>query len=68
MLPRLLTDLKKDENSHRFGCSYGAFFRAVPLLAEVDRDKVEATFKNGILEITMPKAESAQSKHIQIES
>lgn len=63
-----LEDEHKDENYHRFECSYGAFHRAVPLPTEVDRDKVEAKFKNGILEITMPKAESAQSKRIQIES
>lgn len=35
--------------------------------SEADRNEVEAAFTNGILDITMSKAESDQSKHIQIE-
>ncbi len=63
-----LEDEHEDANYHSFECSYGAFHREVPLPAEVDRDKVEAKFKNGVLEITMPKAETAQNKRIEIQS
>jgi HSP20 family protein len=42
--------------------AYGQFERRIPLGAEVEEDKVEARFKNGVLTITMPKTERAQSK------
>lgn len=45
--------------SERF---YGQFERRIPLGAEIQEDKVEARFKNGVLSITMPKTEQAQSK------
>lgn len=50
---------KDPQFSERF---YGRFERRIPLGAEVDDDKVEAHFKNGVLTITMPKSERAQSK------
>jgi HSP20 family protein len=45
--------------SERF---YGQFERRIPLGTEVEEDKVEARFKNGVLTITMPKTERALSK------
>jgi HSP20 family protein len=53
------TDDKERQFSERF---YGQFERRIPLGTEVDQDKVEARFKNGVLAITMPKTERAQSK------
>jgi HSP20 family protein len=50
---------KDRQFSERF---YGHFERRIPLDAEVQADKVEARFKNGVLTITMPKTERAQSK------
>jgi HSP20 family protein len=46
---------------------YGRFERRIPV-DEVDEDKVSATFRNGVLTVTMPKAPQAQSKvkHIAI--
>ncbi len=46
---------------YRMERSYGAFHRTVPLPCEVDPDKVEATFKNGVLNITLPKTAQAQA-------
>jgi len=44
--------------------SYGRFKRRIPLAWEVEQDKVEASFKNGVLTVTMPK--SAQvSPHVR---
>jgi HSP20 family protein len=50
---------KERQFSERF---YGHFERHISLGTEVEDDKVEARFKNGVLTITMPKTERAQSK------
>lgn len=42
---------------HRVERSFGMFERAVPLPAKVNRDAVAATFKNGVLEVQLPKAQ-----------
>lgn len=41
--------------------SYGSFYRAVPLPAGVDADKADATFKNGVLTVSLPKTAEAQA-------
>lgn len=45
--------------SERF---YGHFERRIPLGVEIDEDKVEAEFRNGILTVTLPKSENAQAQ------
>src|ERR1041384_7557698 len=54
---------------HRAERQYGMFERTIPLPSEVDVDKVNATFKKGVLKITLPKTKEAQSNRrvIQIE-
>lgn len=44
----------EEENVYRAERSWGKFFRRVPLTFEVDPAKVQATFKDGVLEVTMP--------------
>ncbi|MCF8031043.1 MAG: Hsp20 family protein, partial [Desulfohalobiaceae bacterium] len=44
------------------------FYRTIPLSASVDEDQVKATFKNGVLDITLPKKNVEQGKKISIES
>ena len=61
-------DEEKNKNYHRIECSYGSFYRAVPLPTEVDADKVKAKFKDGLLTVNLPKSPSAQRKKIEIES
>ena len=46
---------------------YGSFFRQIPLPDEVEIEKVEAKFKNGVLNIELPKTEKAKTSHKQIE-
>jgi HSP20 family protein len=50
--------------------TYGRFERRIPLRQDVDEDKVEAAFKNGVLTITVPKTAQAapQAKRIAITS
>lgn len=42
--------------------SYGSFRRLIPLDAKIDADKVEASFKKGVLTITLPKLPSEKSR------
>ncbi len=57
----------REENYHRIERSYGSFSRSFTLPDTVDRNKVSASFKDGILEITIPKIEGARPKQIEIE-
>lgn len=43
-------------------CAYGSFYRAVPLPAQVLRDKASATYKNGVLRVELPKARTGKPK------
>lgn len=47
---------------------YGRFSRSIRLPQLVDRDQVEASFDNGILTLTLPKAPEAQPKLIQVKA
>jgi len=46
--------------------AYGSFQRAIPLAQNVDSEKAEASYKNGVLTVRLPKAGSATSKSIVI--
>jgi len=56
----------KEENYYRSERSYGSFMRTVDLPKDVRADKVKAAFKNGILEVRMPKTEEAKAKEIKV--
>jgi HSP20 family protein len=58
-------DVKK-EGFHRIERTYGTFARAFTLPSQVNHDKVEAAFENGLLTITVPKAEQAKPRKIAI--
>ena len=57
---------EKEENYHYIERSYGSFTRSVQLPKEVKRDKITASYKNGILKITLPKSEEAKKKEVKI--
>jgi len=56
----------KRKNYYYMERSYGSFNRTIPLTAETDADKAQASFKNGILNITIPKAQSAKAKGTKV--
>ena len=48
--------------------SYGSFRRVIPLPGEVDTDKVEASYSDGILEVLMPKSHETRGKKVEIKT
>jgi HSP20 family protein len=56
----------KEENYYKSERSYGSFVRSIELPIEVQSDKVKATFKNGVLEVRLPKSEQAKAKEIKV--
>jgi Hsp20/alpha crystallin family len=63
----LLSLYAKGEERYRLERSYGAFRRTFALPSEVDGDKGTATFKKGLLTVTLPKtAQAATAKKIAV--
>jgi len=56
----------KERGYHMTECSYGSFTRSIPLRPEIDRDKVTAEYKRGILRVTLPKTEAAKAKRVKV--
>ena len=56
----------EEKNFYRSERSYGAFFRAIELPADVESDRAKASFKNGVLEVHIPKTEEARKKSKQV--
>jgi HSP20 family protein len=57
---------EKGEDFHHIERTYGSFSRSVRLPKEVKQDKINASFKNGVLKIVLPKSEEAKKKEIKI--
>lgn len=57
---------EKDERYHRLERRYGAFLRSVRLPTTVDASKASATFKDGVLTVTIPKSATAKGTTIPI--
>jgi HSP20 family protein len=56
----------KKADYHRVERSYGSFQRSFTLPTTVKSDQIDATFKDGILSISLPKAEEAKPKQIDV--
>ena len=57
---------EKEEDYHLVERSYGSFSRSVRLPAEVESNKIKASYKNGILAITLPRSEKVKAKEVKI--
>jgi len=57
---------EKEENYHFIERNYGAFARSIRLPREVQNEKINASYKNGVLRVTLPKSEEAKKKEIKI--
>lgn len=58
----------KEENYFRRERRYGSFSRSVAIPLPVVADKAEAEFENGVLTLTLPKAEEVKPKAIKIKA
>ena len=56
----------KDEHYYYSDRSYGSLVRRINLPREVQTDKARASFKNGVLEIRLPKTEEAKHKETKV--
>ena len=57
----------KEEDTYRSERYYGSFSRSMTLPAAVDANRIEAGYKDGVLEIVIPKSEEAKPKQIKIQ-
>ena len=51
----------------RSECSYGNFFRSIPLPEGADAEHIKACFSNGVLEVTMPAPKHQLDRHIEVQ-
>jgi HSP20 family protein len=56
----------KEEDYYRCERAYGAFARSIDLPVAVQTDKINASFKGGVLEIRLPKTEEAKKNVVKI--
>ncbi|MDP2960008.1 MAG: Hsp20/alpha crystallin family protein [candidate division Zixibacteria bacterium] len=57
---------EKDANFYRLERNFGSFCRSFTLPTSVEADKIKASFKDGILKVTLPKSEKVKPKEIPI--
>jgi len=56
----------KNSEYHRVERSYGSFQRSFTLPTNVNHDKIDASYNDGVLKVTLPKAEEAKPKQIEV--
>jgi HSP20 family protein len=56
----------KEKDYYRSERSYGSFYRAVPLPARVNPDKIQADFEDGVLEVTLSKSAASRPKKVTV--
>jgi HSP20 family protein len=58
----------EEVNYHQREREFGTFRRVIDLPTRIDTDKINASYKNGILTVVLPKAEEVKPKQIQIKT
>ena len=60
---------EEEEKGDYYRCeiSSGSYLRTLTLPADVDEDKAKAKFKDGVLELTLPKLETAHRRSIEVD-
>lgn len=57
---------QREGRFHVMECAYGSFERAVPLPVEVDGQRASASYRRGVLTVTLPKHERAKARRIPV--
>ena len=57
---------EKEEGYHLVERRYGSFTRSIRLPREIQNEKINASYQNGVLKITLPKTEEAKKKEVKI--
>lgn len=65
---RKLEHEEKQKGYHRVERAYGSFSRSFALPDTVDSEKIDAAFRDGVLNLTIPKRPAAQKKQIKVKS
>ncbi len=63
---RKFEDEKKEANYHRVERRYGKFRRVFQLPDDIKTDKIDASFNNGVLSVSLPKLETVKPKQIEV--
>ena len=58
----------KEDSYYRAERYYGRFSRSIDLPSSADTSKIDAKYKDGVLEVAIPKSEEARPKQIKIQS
>lgn len=65
---RKFEEEEKGKSFHRIERGFGQFRRVISLGTDVDADNVDASYKNGVLSVTVPKAAAVQPRKIAVRS
>ncbi len=64
---RKIEEKKKEKGCFYSERRYGSFQRSIQLPAEIEAEKIAANYKDGVLEVTIPKSEKAKPKQIKVD-
>ncbi len=57
-----------EENAYRLERAFGTFMRSFLLPKTVDSSKISASYTNGVLKVTLPKAEAAKPRKVEVKA
>ena len=61
-----LSEEKREKGYYHMESAYGSFRRELTLPTDVDRDKIQAVCKDGVLTVTLPKAETTKAVKVKV--
>lgn len=59
---------EKGRSWHRVERKHGTFVRTVPLPCEVEQEKIDASYKEGVLTVTIPKSPGSLTRKVKVKS
>ena len=65
---KTFSDVQKNERLHRSERTFGEFCRKFALPTDIEVKNISARFKDGVLKLTLPKAERVKAKEIEIKT